>query len=203
MFCPQCGTNQSDDLRFCKACGVNLHAVRQAVETRDTGGKIDWSKTWVAEMFLSESERKRRELELEAQRGITPEIKRYKEIKAGVIVSSLGVAVMLVLGVLMEGVVLSGNFQPGDAEVLRRIWIAGLIPFFIGVALMINGIVVSKKLVAARERELRAGNKTTDALNQTAAPPQLQSADTTEFVPANFSVTEDTTKHLNIPNRQQ
>jgi hypothetical protein len=203
MFCPQCGTNQSDDLRFCKACGVNLHAVRQAVETRDTGGKIDWSKTWVAEMFLSESERKRREQELEVQRGITPEIKRYQEIKAGVIVSSIGIALMIFLAVFMEGIVLGGKVPHDTAEILSRIWVAGIIPFMIGLGLLINGIVVSKKLVAARERELRAGNKTTDALDQTAAPPQLQSADTTEFVPASFSVTEDTTKHLHSPNRQQ
>jgi hypothetical protein len=203
MFCPQCGTNQNDDLRFCKACGVNLHAVRQAVETRDTGGKIDWSKTWVAEMFLSESERKRREQELEVQRGITPEIKRYNEIKAGVIVSSIGIALMIFLAIFMEGIVVGGKVPHDTAEILSRIWVAGIIPFMIGLGLLINGIVVSKKLVAARERELRAGNKTTDALDQTAAPPLLSSADTTEFVPANFSVTEDTTKHLHSPNRQQ
>lgn len=54
MFCPQCGSNQSDGLRFCKLCGANLHAVRQVVATRETGEGFDWSKTWVAEMFLSE-----------------------------------------------------------------------------------------------------------------------------------------------------
>lgn len=203
MFCPQCGTNQNEDLRFCKVCGANLHAVRQAVTTREPGGKIDWSKTWVAEMFLSESERNRRELELEVQRGITPEIKRYKEIKAGVIVSSLGVALMLVLGILMEGVVLSGNFQPGDAEVLRCVWAAGLIPFFIGIALMINGLIVSKKIVAAVEREQRARAGLTDALTAHREPARLPAADTTEFIPADFSVTEDTTKHLPAPHRQQ
>ena len=41
MFCPRCGSNQSDDLKFCKVCGANLGAVRQAVEIRETGEKID------------------------------------------------------------------------------------------------------------------------------------------------------------------
>ena len=89
MFCPQCGINQTEELKFCNLCGANLHAVRQAVATRETDDKFDWSKTWVAEMFLSEAERKRRlqeqksiEHELESQRGITPEVKRYNEIKA-------------------------------------------------------------------------------------------------------------------------
>src|SRR5215210_7036408 len=61
MFCPQCGARQtSDELRFCKACGANLHAVRQVLTAREAGEGFDWSKTWVAEMFLSEEERKRR-----------------------------------------------------------------------------------------------------------------------------------------------
>ena len=51
MFCPRCGSTQSEELKFCKSCGANLSAVRQAVDTRETGGKIDWNKTWVAEMF--------------------------------------------------------------------------------------------------------------------------------------------------------
>ena len=37
MFCPQCGSNQSDDLKFCKACGANLQAVRLAVAARESG----------------------------------------------------------------------------------------------------------------------------------------------------------------------
>ena len=65
MFCPQCGANQSEELKFCNLCGANLQAVREAVATRgEAGEKFDWSKTWVAEMFLSEEERKRRNLQL-------------------------------------------------------------------------------------------------------------------------------------------
>jgi len=199
MFCPQCGISQGEDLRFCKQCGANLHAVRQAVATRDAGGKIDWSKTWVAEMFLSERERKRREQELERQRGITPEVKRYNEIKAGVITSSVGVALMIFLAVLMEGIVLGGKVPHDTAEILSRVWVVGVLPFFVGLALLINGLVVSKKLVAARERALRADSKTRDALEPNATPLPLQPANTTEFVPAGFSVTEDTTKHLKNP----
>src|ERR1041384_6513151 len=196
MFCPQCGTSQSEDLRFCKQCGMNLQAVRQAATTLDVGGKIDWSKTWVAEMFMSEAEQIRRHQELERMMGITPEVKRYKEIKAGVIISSVGVGLMIFLSILMEGIIRSGQIAHGDAEILGRLWVAGLIPFFVGVALMINGIFVSKKIVAAAEREERARAKNTDALAAHTEAPRLQAADTTEFVPVNFSVTEDTTKHL-------
>ena len=104
MFCPQCGNKQNDELKFCNLCGANLYAVRQAVATREPDDKFDWSKTWVAEMFMSEAERKRRQEEIERQRGVTPEIKRYNEIKAGVIVSSVGLAIMLVLFVICAAI---------------------------------------------------------------------------------------------------
>src|SRR5215831_5813947 len=111
MFCPQCGTSQSDDLRFCKQCGVNLYAVRQAALTRETD-RFDWGKTWVAEMFLSEAERARRTEALERQSGVSPGTKklremeesRNKEIKGGVITASVGLAVMIFLGIFMEGI---------------------------------------------------------------------------------------------------
>src|SRR5947199_2216329 len=128
MFCPQCGTTQSDELRFCKTCGANLEAVRQVVAVREPGGKFDWSKTWVAEMFLSESERKRREEELERLRGITPEVKRYNEIKGGVITACVGLALMIFLYVFMQGIILGGKIPPDTAEILSRIWIAGVFP---------------------------------------------------------------------------
>src|SRR5918912_3955110 len=145
MFCPKCGSNQSEDLRFCKACGANLQLVRQAVEARGEDEKFDWSKTWVAEMFLSEGERKRREEELERLRGITPEVKRYKEIKAGVITSSVGVALMIFLYVFMQGIILSGNVPPDGDAILSRLWIAGVFPIFVGAALITNGLFVSKR----------------------------------------------------------
>src|ERR671933_2399080 len=109
MFCPKCGTNQPDDLKFCKTCGAHLQAVRLAVEARDAGEKFDWSKTWVAEMFLSEGERKRREEEFERLRGITPEVKRYNEIKGGVITACVGAALMIFLSIFMEGIIRGGK----------------------------------------------------------------------------------------------
>jgi hypothetical protein len=200
MFCPQCGANQTDDLKFCNLCGANLQAVRLATAQREPGDKFDWSKTWVAEMFLSEAERTRRQEELERQRGITPEVKRYNEIKAGVITSCVGIAVMIFLKVICEGIVASGQNPPGDNAIISRVWIAGIIPFFVGLALIINGLFVSKKLARVIQRDLARG---ADALASQPEPRTLRSADTTEFAPANFSVTEETTRHLSNANPKQ
>lgn len=200
MYCPRCGSNQSDESKFCKLCGANLFAVRQAVDSRETDPKFNWSNTWVAEMFLSHAENQKRKAEIERQRGITPEVKRFTEIKAGVITSCVGVGLTIFLNVLMQGIILNGHVSPGAAEVLSRIWVAGLLPICVGIALMINGLVVSKKLVqVARESRDMASN------NLEAYPGShlLQSPDTAEFIPPGFSVTESTTKHLTGSEQKQ
>ncbi|HEX8130872.1 MAG TPA: hypothetical protein VF527_17360 [Pyrinomonadaceae bacterium] len=208
MFCPQCGANQSAELKFCNLCGANLQAVRQAVATRETGEaceKFDWSKTWVAEMFLSEEERKRRTHQLEHERGVTPEVKRYNEIKAGVITSCVGLGVAIFLFFFMQGIILSGQNPPGDNEILSRIWIVGVIPFLIGLGIMINGLFISKKIVEVLRREALSNAKSAALSGQEtdAEPRFLNSTDTTEFVSPNFSVTEDPTKHLTGARRKQ
>jgi hypothetical protein len=193
MFCPQCGSTQSEDLKFCKVCGVNLYAVMQVVAAREPDEKFDWSKTWVQEMFLSADEKKRRKTEIERQSGITPEVKRYNEIKAGIIVSSVGMAIAIFLFVFMGGLVASGKVSPEAAEILSRLWVAGVIPLFVGLALVTNGVVVSKKLVEAARRGSQMGQ---EGLEEPGNPPALRSADASEFPPSPFSVTEQTTKHL-------
>jgi len=193
MFCPRCGSNQSDELKFCKSCGANLYAVRQVVDTRQTDEKIDRSKPWFADIALSEAESKRRKEELDHRRGITTEVRRYNEIKGGVITGSVGLALAIFLNVFMQGLVLSGKIPPDVAEIISRLWIVGVIPFFVGIALIVNGVFVSKRLAEiARQAALNEPN----VLEKDANPEFLRSADTTEFIPSGFSVTEGTTKHL-------
>ena len=193
MFCPRCGSSQDEELKFCKACGANLYAVRQVVDNRQTDDKINWNNTWVAEMFASSAEAIKRQKELERLQGITPETKRYNEIKGGVITASVGVAVTIFLLIFMQGIIIGGNVQSDTAEILRRIWVAGLIPIFVGLALIFNGYFVSRKLVEAAKRGSRETGELTGATLDT---PALKPANTTEFIPTRFSVTEDTTKHL-------
>ena len=201
MFCPQCGINQSEELKFCNKCGANLHAVRQVVTTRETEGKFDWNKTWVTEMFLTNSERRKRNAERELERGITPDVKRFNEIKAGVITSSVGIALMIFLFVFMQGIVLSGVADPQVTEILLRIWVVGIIPLLVGIGLIINGSLVSKKLVEtikanSREKKILTPHNGED---KTTEIPYLSPADTSEFIPADFSVVDNTTELLKSP----
>ena len=109
------------------------------------------------------------------------------------ITASVGVALAIFLFVFMQGIILSGKIPLDTAEILSRLWIAGVIPLFVGLALIVNGLFVSKKLVEVDRRNAEPG----PLLGQPDSnPPSLRSADTSEFIPSGFSVTEGTTKHL-------
>ena len=193
MFCPRCGSMQSDELKFCKSCGANLHAVRQVIDTRQTHKKYDLNKPWFAEIAMHEAESKRRQAELDHRRGIGPEVTRHNEIKAGIITGSVGLSVAIFLYVFMQGLIASGNVSASTAEILRRVWVAGLIPLLVGLALLLNGLFVSKKLAEVVRRAAQPASAATETETN---PLELPSVETTDFVPADYSVTEDTTKHL-------
>ena len=196
MFCPQCGSTQADDLNFCKSCGAHLQAVRTALETRETGEKFDWNKTWIAEMLLSSEAKVQRAAEIERRKGRTAEIRRRNEIKAGAITASVGVGLTIVTFVIMEGIIASGAVSATAIAILSRVWIAGLIPTLIGLALIFNGMFVSKRTGAADTLESDSPDDDTD---RGSAPEYLSSTETNQLRPGPFSVTEDTTRHLDSP----
>jgi hypothetical protein len=200
MFCPQCGSTQNDDLKFCKSCGANLQALRQIMATRDTEGKFDWSKTWVAEMFMSGEETTRRAAEIERLQGKTPEVKRRNEIKAGVITASAGLGLMIFLAVFMQGIIAGGRVSDVAIEILSRVWVVGIIPLLVGFALIFNGMFVSK--TGASDADATSGE---NKIRGVSADSELTRSGETYLPPANtndlatkvpFSVTDQTTKHL-------
>lgn len=200
MFCPQCGSSHSDDLKFCKTCGANLMAVRKAVESPETVERFNWNKTWLSEMLLSGEESVKRAAEIERLQGITPETKRRAEIKAGIITASVGAGVMVTTYMVMLGIVLGGFVSPAVAEILSRVWIAGSIPMLVGAALIFNGSFVSKKSDDA-DTGVRIPNAQT---NELAEPPNasfLGPAETNMLGTDVYSVTDDTTQHLEEPVR--
>jgi hypothetical protein len=178
MFCPKCGSTQADDLNYCKACGANLQAVRGAlVKGAPDDDKLDWNKTWLGEMVMTQDEKDRR-------RGLTPEMKRRREIKAGVITLATGLSLTLILSVIMEAIVINGHLSALAADILSRVWIVGLIPVMVGLALIFNGLVISKKGVNGPDLPATPTSGSSDS-------------DANELPPATpFSVTDNTTRHL-------
>lgn len=186
MFCPKCGNEANADVKFCRKCGANLQGLQEAMTSR--GNKsIDWDKTWVKEMLMSQEERERRQ-------GITPEVKRMNEIKGGVITASVGIGAMIFLYNLLGAV---AQNEPHNANILENIWLAGLVPFLVGLALIFNGLFVSKRIVKLKQQQL-------DDLQ--AARAQMLTAPTTNQLPEvetpytpDYSVTEQATYPLPPP----
>jgi hypothetical protein len=190
MFCPGCSFKVNDDLKFCRQCGANLRGVREAMTSNSTGEKSDLSKNWWADIAHAHA---MKELGI----GITPEEKRLNEIKGGVITSFVGIGVMIFLYFFLD-VVAKGEPNPGDAEIIRNVWMVGIIPFLIGISIIFNGLFISRRLVKLKEQQAQTAMpasqypaampaKTTDQLVVDAAPL------------GGHSVTEDTTAHLTRP----
>jgi len=99
---------------------------------------------------------------------------------------------MIFLYVFMQGIIIGGKVPNDTAEILSRIWVAGVIPVFVGLALIFNGVFTSKRALTSSKR---APNSTSELTGD--ETPALHSANGAEFLPVNFSVTENTTRHLN------
>jgi hypothetical protein len=194
MFCPKCGSAyQSDELKFCKSCGANLEIVRMAMDKGKAPDKFDWNKTWLAEIMLSGEESVRRAKEIERLQGITPEVKRRNEIKAGVITASVGFGLMILLYFLMGGIIASGRVSDAAAAILSRVWVAGVIPLFVGAALIFNGAFISRpsRVIGSSRSE---GNREFGTAPDAEYLPPAETKRIDAGIP--FSVTDETTRHL-------
>ena len=59
----------------------------------------------------------------------------------------------------MQGIILSGDVAPDAVEILRRLWVVGVIPLCIGIALVFNGLVVGRRLVRVFEPAIEAAKR--------------------------------------------
>lgn len=195
MFCPECGMEERQANQFCRACGTDLRRVRTAVELPDG---ITASAMSAREELGRAVAMKIREIqgakELAAVTDAvlpeiekfleSPEEKRLRRMRTGMILSSVG------LGVAVGISVASRFMNEDDILFLAAL---GVVAFFIGLGFVLNGMFLTvprktlsnKTFEAERQRDLDGTASDTN---------DLQLPDTAAgFV---SSVTENTTKHL-------
>jgi zinc ribbon protein len=184
MYCPGCGVQVSDDLKFCRQCGANLHGAREGMMSRPLEEKPDWGNSWAANIILAN--------ELQERMRGTPEERRLNEIKGGVITTLAGAGLMIFLYFFLDIVAK----RAGDnADIVRSLWTVGIIPILVGIGLLINGIFVSRRLAPLKEEQAQT------AISTSHAPANLPAKTTNHLVvdaasSSGGSVTEDPTLHL-------
>ena len=191
MYCPSCGTEVSDQTKYCTKCGINLRRVKGVLGKGGAGVKKwdDWDPFWLEE---------RRAMN-EARRKKTPEVKRLEEIKAGVITSSVGFGLMVFLSLLFDAV--ASTIEGPGGNILRSLWAVGLIPFMIGLGILFNGFFVSKRIVELKRQQEAKDQQSPlfSAPNTLDTSPVAQLVEPSQSPISDFSVTESTTTKLREP----
>jgi hypothetical protein len=201
MYCPSCGNEERQLSQFCRACGTDLRVVRNSLERPDSITASAVSAREQIGVAVADQIRQLRtgkDLEHVAEEVLpafekfleSPEERRLRRLRAGVVTASIGFALSLV-----------SMFQAisrGDLFIL----LPGLITLMIGLGIVVNGL-----LFTLPRKKLPGG--TADALSQQELDimqgraryePPVAGSLTNELGPGSpaqlASITEHTTHHL-------
>ena len=200
MYCPSCGSEERQLSQFCRACGTDLRIVRTSLERPDeiTASAIT-AREQISKAFADRIREldSGKELEHVAEDVLpqmekfleSPEERRLRRIRAGVITASVGLAATIVNFIMaME----KSDFLPFVG--------AGFIMFLLGLGIVLNGLVFSvpRKKLPGSEKDALEQELLDSTLPYQA--PQLRTKTNELSVPekpAAGSITEHTTHHLN------
>jgi hypothetical protein len=201
MFCPSCGSEERQASQFCRACGTDLRIVRVSLERPDTitesavSAREDIGRavadkirsmnspgemSTFAEEFLPQIEKF-----LES-----PEEKRLRRLRAGVITGLMG------LGTALPSLALTSVSRLSEELFFFVLAFGlGMITFAIGLGLVLNGLLLTRPRKAVEDKSTDARSQ--NLLDKGYLPPsQLKAQTTSHLVSPAESVTEHTTLHL-------
>ena len=206
MYCPSCGSEERQASQFCRACGTDLRPVRVSLERPDSitasavTAREDIGRA-VAQKFREVGDAS--ELKKVAE-DVLPQIekflesyeeKRLRRMRAGVVVSSIG------LGVTILMFLMAAAAQPNDVEGFFGGAGMGIVVFCIGLGLLINALLFTRPRKALKDNSADA--RAQNLLDAGYAPPmptgrepQLRSQTTSNLAQPPNSITEHTTLHL-------
>src|SRR6266496_5440980 len=169
MFCPQCGTQSSAELKFCRSCGANLKVIGKAVTLSEAIARSDGVPAKIKELVSNikisqvteEVSRAMDKMNKEiartsAEHGLksrwrkekTPEQRRERHLTKGTIKLFWGSGLSIFLYFLSPALVLK---LPPDIiasipfeidPVVRVFWLIGLLPMLSGLGHIIAGLTI-------------------------------------------------------------
>jgi len=202
MYCPSCGSEERQLSQFCRACGTDLRIVRNSLENPDAITQSAVSAREHIGMAVADKIRQMssaKELKKVAEDILppfekfleSPEEKRLRRIRAGVVTAAIGLGATIVTFLMTL-----------DKMDIFPFVTPALVTFLVGLGIIINGLLftVPKKKLPGDSYDALAQN-----LLDSTATKQLYEAPpvgnlTNELAPATkspASITEHTTHHLN------
>ena len=175
MFCPRCGQQAAEEVRFCSRCGLPLDAALEVVEA---GGRPDWELAKTG-----------------ATGGLTP---RQRGVRKGLMIVAGGILLFVVIAILTA---IKEDFFP-FLILAGLILTVGVMRILYG--LLLEEHKANRKpaahLPAARAAELGQGSaRGTELPHARTIPAALYTkpgADTSDMAASPLSVTEGTTRLL-------
>lgn len=210
MYCPTCGSEERQISQYCRACGTDLRVVRRGLEMPDTITASAVSAREQISQALADRIRQMetaKDLERVAEDVLpqlekfleSPEEKRLRRVRAGVVTAATGLGASLLIFL--------ASLQAHD---LIPFVALGLVTFFVGLGLIINGLVftiprkgiVDRSEEALAQRELESRMQSAPPVNQLSPISQSTNdlAGPNDRMMSRPSVTEHTTHQLK-PNK--
>lgn len=230
MYCPQCGTESSTELHYCRSCGANLKVIGKAVSLSEAIARSDSLPSKLKEMVKNfkvdkvtdevsrAMERMNKELVRSANdprprkpgwlegKKKTAEERRERYLTKGAIKLFWGSGLTIFLYFLANALVLK---LPPDViaripfeidPVVRVLWFLGFVPMLSGVGHIIAGLLIRREPA----RQVEAAEPAPLRIDPP-ADPSLYASEVTVATPreAPASVTERTTNILDRDPAQQ
>src|SRR6185503_7584596 len=141
MYCPSCGSEERQLSQFCRACGTDLRIVRNSLENPDAITQSAVSAREHIGMAVADKIRQMssaKELKKVAEDVLppfekfleSPEEKRLRRIRFGVITAAIGLGASIVLLIMaMDKMYLIPFITPA------------LVTFLVGIGVIINGLL--------------------------------------------------------------
>ena len=141
MYCPSCGSEERQLSQFCRACGTDLRVVRNSIERPDAITASAVSAREHIGLAIADQIRQMRtgkDLEHIAEDVLpsfekfleSPEERRLRRLRAGVITASIGFALSLIM---FFAALNKSDFFP--------FMVPGFITFMVGMGIVINGLL--------------------------------------------------------------
>ena len=210
MFCPSCGSDEREASQFCRACGTDLRVVRIGLERPDS---ITASAVSAREEIGRAVAEKVREMEDPrymrrfAQYVLpkidkfleSPEEKRLRRLRAGMIATLIGPAIGI------PAIVALPHIHDRDFTIfLAYVAVFAAVTLATGLGLLLNGLLFSRPRKGVPDNSSEAqmqnlmdkGYVAPPLRSSTEAQPTLHAQTTSDLSRAGSSVTEHTTHHL-------